>query len=424
MQVRLAYGRDGLNIEVPEENCSVVEPIYVPGIPDERSALLDVLRHPVGTPPLRELVRGSDTVAIVVCDITRPIPTDRILPPVLEELAHVPRDQVVILVATGSHRTNTAPELEEMLGRDVVQDYRIVNHTAFDKDTLRYLGDTSTGIPIWLNREWLDADVRIGVGLVEPHLFAGFSGGPKLVAPGVASIDTIMGIHSAALVGHPRSIWGVIDDNPMHTVIREIVYRTGVHFTLNVIVNKEHRIVQAYAGELNASHRAACQEAQRIFMRPVPRPFDIVITTNSGYPLDLNLYQTVKGMSAASLIVGEGGVIICASECSDGIPEHGEYKRILASFSNLEEFLARVHSPDYHVMDQWEVQVQAQIQRKATVYLKSSLPDEEARAAHVLPIRSVEETLDMVLKRMGKDARICVLPEGPQTIPYVEEAAT
>lgn len=423
MQIRLAYGRDGLNVDVPEENCSVVEPVYVPGIPDERSALLDVLRHPVGTSPLRELVKSSDTVAIVVCDITRPIPTERILPPVLEELAHVPADQVVILVATGSHRGNTVPELEEMLGRDIGRDYRIVNHTAFERETLRYLGDTSTGIPIWLNRQWLDADIRVAIGLVEPHLFAGFSGGPKLVAPGVAGIDTIMGIHSAELVGHPRSIWGVIDDNPMHAVIRQIAHRTGVHFTLNVIVNKEHRVVRTYAGELNASHWAACQEAKRIVMRPVPEPFDVVITTNSGYPLDLNLYQTVKGISAASLIVREGGVIICASECSDGIPEHGEYKRILASFPNLDQFLERVYSPDYHVMDQWEVQVQAQIQRKATVYLKSSLPDEEARAAHVLPIRSVEETLDMVLKSMGKDARVCVLPEGPQTIPYVEEAA-
>ena len=424
MRVRLAYGRHGLDIDVPQRNCDVVEPVYHPGLPDEHAALLDVLRHPMGMPPLHQTVKSTDTVAIAVCDITRPIPTDRILPPILEELAHVPREQIAILIAAGSHRANTTPELEEMLGREVVRDYRVVNHTAFDKETLRYVGDISTGIPIWLNRLWLDADVRVATGLVEPHFFAGFSGGPKVPAIGLAGIDTILGEHSPYLVGHPRSTWGVIDDNPMHTVIREIARRTGVNFNLNVIVNKEHRIVRAYAGDLWASHRAACQEARRIVMRPVPEPYDIVITTNSGYPLDLNLYQTIKGMSAAALIVREGGVIICASECSDGIPEHGEYKRLLASVSSPEEFLKVIRTPDHQpVMDQWEVQLQAQVQMKATVYLKSSLPDDDARAAHMLPISSVEEALSTALEQMGGDARICVLPEGPQTIPYVDEKA-
>jgi len=231
-----------------------------------------------------------------------------------------------------------------------------------------------------------------------------------------------MELHSPELVSHPRSTWGIIDDNPMHTAIREIAHRTGIDFNLNVIVNKEHRIIRAYAGDLDASHRAACQEAKRIVMRPVPEPYDVVITTNSGYPLDLNLYQTVKGLSAATLIVREGGVTICASECSDGIPEHGEYKRLLGSVSSLDEFMEKLHSPTHQpIMDQWEVQLQTQVQRKSTVYLKSRLPDEEARAAHVIPIDSVEETLNTVLQKMGKDVRICVLPEGPQTIPYVED---
>jgi len=419
MQVRLAYGRNGLDIEVPEENCSVVEPLYVPGLAGEGTSLLDVLRRPTGTPPLREVVTESHTVAIAVPDITRPIPTDRILPPVLEELVHVPREQVVILVATGSHRGSTVSELEEMLGADVVRDYRIVNHSAFERESLRYLGDTSAGIPIWLNREWLSANVRIAIGLVEPHLFAGFSGGPKMVAPGLSGIDTIMELHGPDLIAHPRSVWGVIGGNPVHKAIREIAHRTGVHFNLNVILNKERRIVRAYGGDLKTSHEAACQEARKIVMRPVPKPFDVVVTTNSGYPLDLNLYQTAKGMSAAALIVKEGGVIICASECSDGIPEHGEYKRLLHSVSSLDEFIENMHSSEYRVMDRWEVQLQAQTQKKATVYLKSSLPDEVVRAAHLLPIHSVEETLHDALQSMGDDASVCVLPEGPQTIPYV-----
>jgi nickel-dependent lactate racemase len=420
MQVKLAYGREGLVVNVPD-GCDVVEPVFHNGLADERTALAEIFNNPLKSPPLKQLVKRTDKVAIAVCDRTRPVPNERILPPLLEELSHVLRENLVILIGTGSHRANAGHELEEMLGADIVRNYRVVNHTAFDKGTLTYLGETSTGIPLWIDRLWVEADVRIAIGLVEPHFFAGFSGGPKLVAPALAGIDTIMRLHSAELIADPRSIWGVVKDNPIHKAIREIASRAPIHFSLNVIVNKRHEIVRAFGGELRASHEAACKEAKRIVMRSVAKPYDIVITTNSGYPLDQNLYQTVKGMSAAAQIVKRGGHIIAAAECSDGIPSHGQYGKILASLAKLEDYLDIIRQPGYSTMDQWQVQLQAQIQQKATVYLKSGLSDEVVRQAHITPIRDVEEALQRLMKQSRNGASACILPEGPQTIPYVEE---
>ena len=194
------------------------------------------------------MVDPSHTVAISVCDITRPMPSATVLPVLLGELGHVPRDQVTILVAAGTHRANTREELEEMLGADVVRDYRVVNHSAFDADGLTHLGSTKGGFPIWLNSGWVNADIRITTGFVEPHFFAGFSGGPKMVAPGLAGFDTIMALHSAPLIAHPKATWAVTEGNPIHDAIREIAGLTGVHFSLDVTINRDHEITSAYAG--------------------------------------------------------------------------------------------------------------------------------------------------------------------------------
>ena len=261
----------------------------------------------MGTLPLRELARPGQTVAISVCDITRPMPSSRVLPVLLAELDHVPRDQISILVATGTHRSNTVEELEGMLGAEVVRNYRIVNHQSFRPETLSYRGALPSGIPVWLNSIWLDSDVRITTGFVEPHFFAGFSGGPKLVAPGLAGFDTIMELHSAPLIAHPRATWGITRGNPIHDSIREVAALSGVDFSLDVTLNRDHEITSVHAGEIFESHGSACRFAKRTAMQPVARPFDVVVTTNSGYPLDLNLYQSVKGMSAAARVVRPGG---------------------------------------------------------------------------------------------------------------------
>jgi nickel-dependent lactate racemase len=423
MQVKLAYGRTGLTANVPNNLTTVIEPTYVPGLSDEAGALRNALRHPLNNPPLHKLVQPRHKVAISVCDITRPMPSARVLPVLLEELAHVPAEQITILIAAGSHRANTPSEMEQMLGSDLVRNHRVINHNAFEKTGLKSVGHISN-IPIWLNRLWMESDVRITTGFVEPHFFAGFSGGPKMVAPGLAGIDTIMQLHSAALIAHPQSTWGVTEGNPIHDAIREIARRSGVDFSVDVTINRDHAITGVWAGELFSAHSTACGFARRTAMRPVDQPFDIVLTTNSGYPLDLNLYQAVKGMSAANRVVRTGGTIICAAECSDGIPEHGEYGKILSSAKDPAALLKMINSPGFSRQDQWQVQIQAQIRQRARVFLKSSyLSPQQVRAAHLEPIAEIESTLTGLLKEYGNQARLCVLPQGPQTIPYLSDQA-
>ena len=421
MLTNLAYGRSGLPVELPDDRTTVVEPTYIPALPDQSGALLNAIRNPIGTPPLRQLVRPNQTVAIAVCDITRPMPSATVLPVVLRELRHLPAEGIAILVATGTHRSNTLAELEQMLGSDVVKNYRVINHSAFDDTKLRHVADTEDGIPIWLNRTWTDSDFRITTGFVEPHFFAGFSGGPKMVAPGLAGFETTMQLHSAALIGHPRSTWGITEGNPIHDAIRQVAAMTGVDFSIDVTINRDRGITSVYAGELFAAHRAACAAAKRVSMRRVKEPFDIVLTTNGGYPLDLNLYQAVKGMSAAAQVVRDGGAIICAAECSDGIPEHGDYKKILSQAVSPQELLDTINSPGHRRHDQWQAQIQAQIQLRADVYVKSSyLTPDQVRAAHLEPVDDLEEAVTEMLRKYGGNSRLCVLPEGPQTIPYLE----
>ena len=417
MKVRLAYGRDGLEVELPEERTTVIEPTYVPGLPDAEGAILTALRNPIGTPPLRQVVKPSQSVAISVCDITRPMPSKTLLPILLGELRHVPSENITILIATGTHRVNTDTELAEMLGDDVVGKYQVVNHDGFDDGSLESIGRTEAGIEVRLNRRWVEADIRITTGFVEPHFFAGFSGGPKMVAPGLAGFPTIMRLHDAPMIGHPNACFAVTEGNPIHDAIREIARLSGVDFSVDVTINRDKRITSVYAGELFAVHKAACAVAQRLAMQPVPSPFDVVLTTNSGYPLDQNLYQAVKGMSAAAQVARDGGKIICAAECSEGIPEHGQYRHILASCGSPAELLTIIQQPGYDRHDQWQAQIQAQIQLKADVYLKSGyLTPQQVAEAHLTPVERIED----VIEDCAPDARICVLPEGPQTIPYIK----
>ena len=422
MRTRLAYGDDGIFVDLPDDRTAVVEPTYVPGLPDEEGALLTAVRNPVGSASLRQQAGPGQTVAISVCDVTRPAPTRLMLAAVLRELAHVPHEQITVLIATGTHRANTPEELDAMLGPEVASGYEVINHDAFNDATLGHGGETSDGIPISLCRRWLDADIRITLGLVEPHFFAGFSGGPKMVAPGLAGFATTMHLHNAARIGSPRATWGITKGNPVHDSVREIAQRTGVDFALDVTINREMRITAAYGGEPSAVHAAACQASRQTAMRPVERPFDVVVTTNSGYPLDQNLYQAVKGMSAAAEIVSDGGTIICAAECRDGVPDHGEYGRLLREGRSPAELLSRIESAPETTHDQWQVQIQARVQARARVLLHSGyLSDEQVAAAHLEPAPDIGAAVSEALRRSGPGSRVCVLPEGPQTIPYLAE---
>jgi lactate racemase len=425
MRIKLAYGRQGLWIDLPDGwDVTVVEPNFVPGLADPAGALGAGLSTPIGPQrPLAEIAGPHEHVGIVFSDITRATPHQLILPAILAELAHVPAENITLFCATGTHRPNTDAELRGMLGDGLVDRYRIVQNDSSDPATQVCLGQTARGLDIWLNRDFFECDVKILTGFIEPHFFAGFSGGGKAVMPGMAGLSTVLGNHDAEMVAHPQATWGITHGNPLWEEVMEVAHRAGPAektFLVNVTLNKNQEITGVFAGDLDAAHAAGCAFAKKTAMVPVARPFDIVITSNSGYPLDLNLYQAMKGVSAAAQIVREGGAIIIAADCWDGIPEHGLYGQLLREASSPRDLLERVHAPGFRMQDQWQAQVQAQIQLKAELHVRTdNLTDAEIRAALLEPCALVEDTVAALLERYGPDARICVLPEGPQTIPYV-----
>jgi lactate racemase len=419
VNVRLAYGSGGLDVELPASRTTVVRPADHPGVLDEPGALRAALRAPVAGPPLREIVRPGQTVAISICDGTRAQPRRLMIPAVLEEIdGIVDPDDIVILIATGTHRGNTDAEIRAMLGDEVVERIRVVNHDARDRDSLVFLGNHGNDVPVWINRRWLEADVRITTGFVEPHFFAGFSGGPKMVTPGLAGLETTLVLHDAVRIGHPKAIWGITEGNPVHDDIRAAAAAAPPHFSLDVILNREQRIIEAFAGETTPMHQAACAAASEYAMQTVDAPFDVVVTSNSGFPLDQNLYQAVKGMSAAATVLKPGGMIVCAAECRDGFPDHGQYRELLLSQRSPRELIDAIVSSRSVTPDQWQVQVQANIQTRANVVMYTDyLSDDELAQVHLAQTRDIAATVGEELDRRGPDATVCVLPEGPQTIP-------
>lgn len=420
MKLQLAYGKTGLEIDLPDKwDVTVLEPRFMPGLPDERSAIRTALAAPVGTNPLAEMVKASDRVGIIFNDITRATPSELILTTILETIAHVPDENITLFNALGTHRRNTQAELRGMLGEALVDRYPIVQNNTFDQSTQISLGSTRSGNQVWLNRELVECDVKILTGFIEPHLFAGFSGGGKAVMPGMAGLDTVMRNHTPQAVSDPRSIWGVTTGNPLYEEIQEIAGMLPGIFLVNVTLNCRQQVTGVFAGDLRQAHLAGCEFVRGTAMVAVEQPFDIVVTTNSGYPLDQNLYQAVKGMSAAAQVVRQGGAILSVSECCDGIPDHGEYASLLRQSGSPQGWLQMAGQPGFQVHDQWEVQVQANICQKAKVYLYSDyLEDQQIRDAWLQPCRDIVETL-AALRGQNPAVRIAVMPEGPQTVPYI-----
>ncbi|TLN09854.1 nickel-dependent lactate racemase, partial [bacterium] len=391
MKINLAYGKEGLLVDFPNDwNVQVVEPVFQAALADPSTALADALNHPIGTPPLRELVGPGDRVGIIVNDMTRATPNPAILNAILRHLAFVPPDQIRLLIALGTHRAMTPSELDVMLGEEISRRYTIIQNDAFDPATQVSLGRTSQGHEIRLSRALMECDVKILTGFIEPHFFAGYSGAGKAIMPGMASLDTILDNHCAANISHPNATWGQTWGNPIWEEVREVARKANATFLLNVTLNRDQAITGVFAGDLDLAHAEGVAFVRKTAMVAVDEPFDIVVTSNSGYPLDLNLYQTVKGMSAASQIVRPGGAILAVSACWDGIPDHGHFKELLESESSPAGLLQRILQPGFRVHDQWEAQVQAQVQQKAHVYLYSDhLSDAQIRAALLTPCRDI-----------------------------------
>jgi nickel-dependent lactate racemase len=418
MKIELAYGRGHLPIEMPEQRTTIIEPSHNPGLSDEQASVLQALDNPIGAPALKDWIKSGSRVCIVFTDITRATPNDRLIPWLLKYLSAAQPHQITLLNGLGTHRPNTRAELERLLTPAVVNAYRVLNHEPENPKALVAFGTTQDGTPAFLNRHVVEADVRIITGFIEPHFFAGFSGGPKGIMPGVAGLDTVMSNHGARNIADPNSTFGVTEGNPIWEEMRDIALRPGSSFLLNVALNERREITGVFAGDLLEAHRAGCEFVRNSAMQPVKAPFDLVVTTNSGYPLDLNLYQAVKGMSAGARILKPGGTLIMACECSDGVPNGSSFDRLLRSASNPEEVLSRLASGSVQP-DQWQAQIQALLQRKARILLHSSLSDDQVRAAHLVPCSDIQSTVGQFLSKSTNGTRIGVLPQGPLTIPYL-----
>jgi nickel-dependent lactate racemase len=419
IRIRLAYGTTGLEVDLPDARTRVIRPRHAPRHQDPATALREALRHPIASRPLRELARPGQRVAISVCDITRPQPRREMLGAILAELdGIIAAKDVTILIAAGTHRAPTEPELEEMFGTEIRRAWRIVNHDSRVAADLVDLGAVDD-VPVLLNRHWVEADLRITTGFVEPHFFAGFSGGPKMIAPGLAGLATTLALHDARRIGDPGARWGVCVGNPVHDSIRAVAALANADFAVDVLLNDEQEITQAFGGALFEMHERARDASRSEAMVPVDAPFEIVVTTNSGYPLDQNLYQAVKGMAAASEIVREHGTIICAAECRDGVPEGSAYADLLALGDSPAALLRAIEASNVTVPDQWQVQIQARVQQRARVLVHSAGVDaERLRRAHLEAVEDVGATVRAMLEA-DAEARVCVLPEGPQTIAYL-----
>jgi len=420
MDVKLDYGRDGRMISLGDtRRVSVLEPAKGVAVDDPIATIEASLRQPIGTPTLSERARGRRNAVVVISDKTRPIPYGLVLPPILAalEAAGLPRSSIEILVATGLHRPNTPAELAEMTSPELVATYRFRNHVAREEAEHVHLGRTRRGTEIWIDRGFVEADLKVVTGLIEPHLMAGFSGGRKAIAPGLAGVETMRRAHGAAMLEDNVGP-GIIDGNPFHADLMEIAATVGVDFMVDVSLDRSRQITGVFAGDVVAAHAAGMAHVERHVRVDIEEPADIVVTSAGGYPLDDTFYQSIKGLTASLNIVRRGGTIILAAALTEGIGSD-DFCQLLRSVDKPETFMQRLLSPGFFQIDQWMLQHLCQVLRKARVIVAS-----DGRAASELPSHlightsTVEEALAATL-RGQPNARIAVMPQGPYVLPTV-----
>jgi len=418
MHIHLAYGREGLDIEVPDGNLSKV--LTMPPVPPQEKPQEELRRQlgkPIGGKPLGEQASRATTACIAICDITRPVPNALILPPILETLERngIKRDNITLLVATGLHRPSTQDELLAMAGGKIVGDYRILDHHARELQEQEYLGTTRRNTPVYIDRTYCSADLKITTGFIEPHLMAGFSGGRKLVAPGCAGELTIKALHSPLFLENPLCREGSIDGNPLHEELLEIAAMAGHDFIVNVTLDVSHATTGIFAGDPIQAHAAGVRHARHSVCASIAEPADVVVTTSAGYPLDLTLYQAVKGMTAALPAVKKGGRLILAAECAEGLGSH-EFAAMARRFRTAEEFIESI-SANPVVIDQWQLEECAKAVRHAEVVLVSpKIHENYAGELFIRTAASVGEALQEGIQKFGPKTTVAVIPKGPYTL--------
>jgi nickel-dependent lactate racemase len=424
MRVKLDYGRTGLDVTLPDDR--VVGPLAIRDatpLADPAKALEAALAGPTGTPPLAEVARGRKNACILVCDITRPVPNRLILPPVLRTLesAGVARRDILILVATGLHRPNEGAELEELLSPEIVANYRCENHHGKARGEHDYLGTTPNGVPVWLDSRYVRADLKITTGLIEPHLMAGYSGGRKVICPGIAGLETVKVWHGPRFLEHPKADCGIVAGNPVHEENTRIAQMAGCDFIVNVCIDGQRRVTWLGAGDMIEAWEEGVRFVEGVVKVPVPEPLEVVVTSCAGYPLDTTWYQAVKGLTGALPIVKEGGTIILAASLSEGLGSP-EFRQRLIDSPFLKQFTTGERpAVDVCEMDEWQLVMLAKVMRRLKVKVFThGLPPEELRERCLVePVATVEGAVAESLSEYGPAARVGVIPKGPYVLPYL-----
>jgi len=417
MKIRLEYGKDGLWIDVPDRNLlAVLDRDNRPAPADPMGVIERSLEEPIGCKKLSELARGHKTACVVISDVTRPIQNHVLLPPVLRRLEEAGIGSISILIGNGLHRPMTDEEIKRSVGAEIAAKYKVHNHFGRDAAANPCIGKTRRGTPVCIDKVFLDAEFRVITGLVEPHIYAGYSGGRKAIAIGIAALDTIRAIHSPDFLEDESLRSGHIDGNAFHIEACEIAEMARAHFCVNVTMNHDRKIIGAYSGDIFASHLAAVDAVARDCVRLLPQPADIVITTNAGYPADLNLYQSPKGLQSGASIVKPGGTVIFAAELCEGLGG-SEFAQLILQSQSPEHAMERLTSPGFFVIDQWGLESICKALRKAEVMLFTrGLSADVVKRCFMTPIASVEEGIKTALQKHGPDAKIAVIPKGPYVV--------
>ena len=414
-EILFPYGKEKIGFGFGDELVAVLEPSINSYIPEADGGELvrRAMASPIGSPRLSELAKGKEKIVIIASDHTRPVPSGLIIPPMLAEIREGnPRADITILIATGCHRGTTVDELVSKFGEEIVKNEKIVIHDCDERDMLVNIGTLPSGGECVINRLAAEADLLVSEGFIEPHFFAGFSGGRKSVLPGVAGRRTVLSNHCSEFIAHPRARTGILEGNPIHADMLRAAKRAKLAYIVNVVLNAEKDVIYAVAGDPEAAHGKGTDFLFSLCGADAVDA-DIVITTNGGYPLDQNMYQAVKGMTAAEATVRRGGVIVMLAESGDGIGGDHFYHQ-LADEPDIEKtmalFLSR--SREETVPDQWQTQILLRILGHASVIYVSEMPDEVVEKMHMIPAHSLGEAIDKAKGLVGNGAKIAAIPDG------------
>ena len=424
--MKFDYGKEGIELNLdPSWNVTVFHPIKQEVIREPKKKIKEAINNPIGCLPLKEIIKSKDnlnTVCIVASDATRPVPSNLILEPLIEELNEygIPDNHIKILIATGLHRPSHEDELDRILGKNLRNRIKTINHIATDIDSMIDLGKIVDDIPIYINKHYFKADLKILTGYVEPHFFFGFAGGRKSIIPGISGAQTIQANHSAELIGSPHARFGVYKENPMHKNSIEGCKLVGVDFIINVCINENHQITQVGAGDIEKTHEMLVNYQMTHIFKEIQESYDIVVCGNGGYPLDINLYQAVKSMAIGEMGVKKGGTIISVNECADGIGiGQDNFKELLFSERSPKQIYKKILKKEIVVPDQWEIQVLARVLMKAEIFVVSRLKERELGNIGLKYAETIKEAILISLKKHGTNARILILPNGPQILPFL-----